>query len=118
MDMIYERNLQPMKLAALQGTRQNEAVRALAARLGMNRQQMRKILINNCDMMTLENLGPRLEAADAAARGDAIADALSLPHLVTATGLLDAARASELRSEAEGGVPLAELLKKIREALT
>lgn len=117
MDLIYERNLQPMKLAVLQGTRQDEAVRALAARLGISRQQMRKILINGCDMMTLENLGPRLDAADAAVRGDAIADALSLPHLVIATDLLAAARAAELRSEAEDGVPLAELLKKIGETL-
>ena len=86
--MIYERNLQPMKLAILKGTRQDQAVLALAARLGISRQRLRKILISRCDMMTLENLGPRLEAADEAAAGDPIADALSLPHLTAATGIL------------------------------
>lgn len=117
MDLIYERNLQPMKLAILKGTRQDRAVTALAARLGMNRQRMRKILINGCDMMILENLGPRLEAADRAATGDSVADALSLPHLTAATGLLSVAAAAELRSRADSGTPVPELLTEILEAI-
>lgn len=117
MDLIYERNLQPMKLAILKGTRQDRAVIALAARLGISRQQMRKILINGCDMMILENLGPRLEAADEAAASDHIADALSLPHLTAATGLLSAAAAAELRRRAEAGTPVSELLAEILEAI-
>ncbi|MDU9375627.1 hypothetical protein McpSp1_02040 [Methanocorpusculaceae archaeon Sp1] len=123
MDLIYERNLQPMKLAVLKGTRQDQAVVALAERLGVNRQKMRKILINNCDMMTLENLGPRLEAADAAAKaaaaaGDEISDALSLPHLTTATGILSEVAAAELRRRAESGTAIAELLAEIVEAVS
>ena len=118
MDMIYERNLQPMKLAILKGTRQDQAVLALAARLGISRQRLRKILISRCDMMTLENLGPRLEAADeAAAAGDPIADALSLPHLTAATGILPQKTAEEYRRRAETGTPVAELLAEILEAI-
>ncbi|MDE2520934.1 MAG: DUF1959 family protein, partial [Methanocorpusculum sp.] len=116
MDLIYERNLQPMKLAILKGTRQDRAVIALAARLGISRQQMRKILINGCDMMILENLGPRLEAADEAAASDRIADALSLPHLTAATGLLSAAAAAELPPRAQAGPPGSELLRGIKAA--
>lgn len=117
MDLIYERNLQPMKLAILKGTRQDQAVIALAARLGISRQRMRKILINGCDMMILENLGPRLEAADASAASDCIADALSLPHLTAATGLLSAAAAAEFRRRADSGTPVRELLAEILEAI-
>ena len=118
--MIYERNLQPMKLAILKGTRQDQAVLALAARLarlGISRQRMRKILISRCDMMTLENLGPRLEAADEAAAGDPIADALSLPHLTAATGILPQKTAEEYRRRAATGTPVAELLAEILEAI-
>lgn len=117
MDMIYERNLQPMKLAILKGTRQDQAVLALAARLGISRQRLRKILISRCDMMTLENLGPRLEAADEAAAADPIADALSLPHLTAATGILSPRTAEEYRRRAETGTPVAELLAEILEAI-
>lgn len=117
MDMIYERNLQPMKLAILKGTRQDQAVLALAARLGISRQRLRKILISRCDMMTLENLGPRLEAADEAAAADPIADALSLPHLTAATGILPQKTAEEYRRRAETGTPVAELLAEILEAI-
>lgn len=117
MDLIYERNLQPMKLAILKGTRQDRAVIALAARLGISRQRMRKILINGCDMMILENLGPRLEAADAAAAADAVADALSLPHLTAATHLLSDDDAETFRRRAETGTAVPDLLAEILEAI-
>ncbi len=119
MDLIYERNLQPMKLAILKGTRQDAAVIALAKRLGISRQQMRKILINGCDMMILENLGPRLEAADAAAtEGDAMSDALSLPHLTAATGLLSTDAAAAFRLRAETGTPIDVVRAEILEAIS
>ncbi|MDE2548461.1 MAG: hypothetical protein O0W85_07305 [Methanocorpusculum sp.] len=117
MDLIYERNLQPMKLAILKGTRQDRAVIALAARLGISRQQMRKILINGCDMMILENLGPRLEAADEAASCYLIVVALAAPHLTGETGLLCAAAGGVCRRRAEAGTPVSELLAEILEAI-
>ncbi len=118
MNLIYERDLAPMKLYTLKGTRQDAAVLALALRLGLSRQAMRKILIARCDIMTLENIGPRLDAADAAAAGDATGDALSLPHLTTALGLLSAEEAAVFRSHAENGKDIDEVKKEIREALS
>lgn len=118
MNLIYERDLRPMKLVILKGTRQDAAVLALASRLHLNRQQMRKILITRCDMMTLENLGPRLDAADAAAAGDKIADQLSLPHLTTATGMLSLDAAEAFRRKAEAGAEPREIIREIVEALT
>ncbi|MDR0439100.1 MAG: DUF1959 family protein [Methanocalculaceae archaeon] len=118
MDLIYERNLQPMKLVALKGTRQDQAVLDLATRLGISRQQMRKILIKGCDMMILENLGSRLEAADAASADDAVIDALSLPHLTAATCLLSESAADEFHRRADSGTPISELLAEILEAIT
>ena len=117
MNLIYERDLRPMKLAILKGTRQDAAVLALASRLGISRQQMRKILITRCDMMTLENLGARLDAADAAARGDKIADQLSLPHLTTATGMLTPETAASFRKKAESGAEPGEIIREIVEVL-
>jgi energy-converting hydrogenase A subunit M len=117
MDLIYERNLQPMKLTILKGTRQDQAVFALATRLGINRQRMRKILINGCDMMTLENLWSRVEAANAAATDDSIANTLSLPHLTTATNLLSLTTAAEFHHRANSGTPIPELLAEILEAI-
>ncbi|MDR3101776.1 MAG: DUF1959 domain-containing protein [Methanocalculaceae archaeon] len=117
MDLIYERNLQPLKLAVLKGTRQDLAVIALASRLGISRQRMRNILIHRCDMMFLENLGPRLEAADAAAAGDAVAEALSLPHLTTATGLLSVEAAAEFCRCAKSGVLLSDIIIDILEVI-
>ena len=109
-----------MKLAILKGTRQDAAVIALAKRLGISRQQMRKILINGCDMMILENLGPRLEAADAAAatEGGAADEALSLPHLTAATGLLSADAAAAFRLRAETGTPIDVVRAEILEAIS
>lgn len=115
MNLVYERDLRSMKLLILKGTRQDEAVLALANRLGISRQQMRKILIAGCDMMTLENIGPRLEAADAVAAGDA--DALSIPHLTTAVGLLSAEEGEAFLSRVQAGESVESVKKAIQEVL-
>ena len=115
MNLIYERDLRSMKLLILKGTRQDEAVLSLANRLGISRQQMRKILIAGCDMMTLENIGPRLEAADAAAAGTA--DALSIPHLTTALGLLTDAEGAAFLARVEAGESVESVKKAILEVL-
>lgn len=117
MDLIYERNLLPLKLTILQGTQQDRAVISLASRLGISRQQMRKILIHRCDMMTLENLSSRLEAAEASVVNDCIADALSLPHLTTATGLLSMEMANEFHLRGNSGIPMPTLIAEILEMI-
>lgn len=116
MNLVYERDLRSMKLLILKGTRQDAAVLSLAARLGLSRQQMRKILIAGCDMMTLENIGPRLEAADAAAEG--VSDALSIPHLTTALGLLTDVQAQAFLSRAEAGESVESVKKAILEVIS
>jgi energy-converting hydrogenase A subunit M len=51
--------------------------------------------------MTLENLGPRYDAAEIMALDDEIGNALSLPHLTTATGILSNESAAHYREMAE-----------------
>lgn len=138
-DMVYERDLRSMKLLTLKGTRQDEAVLALAKRLGLTRQQMRKILIAKCDMMTLENIAPRLLAADAALANSnllamglsgaklsnaelsnaelAAADYLSLPHLTTALGIFTNEEASYFLNRVNSGAKLEDVKQEILEAL-
>ncbi len=115
MNLIYERDLRSMKLLILKGTRQDAAVLSLAERLGLSRQQMRKILIAGCDMLTLENIAPRLAAASAVASG--AADALSIPHLTTALGLLTDAEGVTFLARVEAGESVESVKKAILEVL-
>jgi len=119
MKLIYERDLAPMKLTSLSGVRQNAVTLALSQRLGISRQHMRKILIEKCDLMTLENLGPRYDAAEIQAKSDEIENALSLPHLSTATGILSKERADHYRSLAgEKDADLSEIRQAILEEIS
>ncbi len=119
MKLIYERDLAPMKLTSLKGVRQNAVTIALSKRLGISRQQMRKILIDKCDLMTLENLGPRYDAAEIQAGSDEIGNALSLPHLSTATGILSKERADHYRALAmKEGADLFEIRRAILEEIS
>lgn len=119
MKLAYERDLTPMKLTSLSGVRQNAATVALANRLGISRQRMRRILIQKCDLMTLENLGPRYDAAEIQAKDDEIGNALSLPHLSTATGILTKERADHYRALAgEKDAVTADILRMILEEIS
>ncbi|MDO5844557.1 MAG: hypothetical protein Q4Q53_05385 [Methanocorpusculum sp.] len=99
MKLEYERDLSSMKLVSLKGTAQDEAVLILAKRLGISRQAMRKILIEKCDLMTIENLPKRIIAAESD-KSDELAYELSLPHLTTAAGILNSASAEKFLVEA------------------
>ncbi len=119
MKLIYERDLTPMKLTSLSGVRQNDATVALAKRLGISRQRMRKILIEKCDLMTLENLGPRFDAAEIQAMSDEIGDALSLHHLSTATGILSKERTDHYRALAgQKDAEISNILQAILEDIS
>ncbi len=119
MKLIYERDLTPMKLTSLSGVRQNAVTVELAKRLGISRQQMRKILIEKCDLMTLENLGPRYDAAEIQVLSDEIGDALSLPHLSTAAGILSKERADHYRALAmKEGADLSDIRRAILEEIS
>lgn len=74
---LYEKDLGPMKYHILAGPRQDRTVRAMAARLGVGVQALRRRLIERLDMSSLENMPARWEAALATpADGDTLADAL------------------------------------------
>lgn len=119
MKLMYERDLSPMKLTSLNGVRQNAAAIALSKRLGISRQRMRKILIAKCDIMTLENLGPRYDAAEIQAASDEIGNALSLHHLSTAAGLLSKERADHYRALAqEKEADLSDIRRAILEEIS
>ena len=119
MKLAYERDLTPMKLTSLSGVRQNDVTIALANRLGISRQRMRRILIEKCDIMTLENLGPRYDAAEIQAETDEVGNALSLPHLSTAAGILTKERAEHYRALAgQKDAVTADILKKILEEIS
>ncbi|HJJ30480.1 MAG TPA: DUF1959 family protein [Methanocorpusculum sp.] len=119
MKLVYERDLTPMKLTSLNGVHQNEVTVSLAKRLGISRQRMRKILIGRCDLMTLENLGPRYNAAEILATSDEIGNALSLPHLTSATGLLSHERAKHYRGLAvQKDAVIPDIIKMILEEIS
>ena len=61
-DYLYEKDLRVMKMNILESTRHDMAVRELAKMFGLHRQEMRKTLVNRCDMAYLENLPTRFEA--------------------------------------------------------
>ncbi len=61
-DYLYEKDLRVMKMNILESTRHDMAVRELAKMFGLRRQEMRKTLVNRCDMAYLENLPTRFEA--------------------------------------------------------
>ena len=59
---LYEKELRVMKMNILESTRHDMAVRELSKMFGLHRQEMRKTLVNRCDMAYLENLPTRFEA--------------------------------------------------------
>ena len=76
-EYLYEKDLRPMKYNILTAPRQDRTVRAMAARLGVRVQVLRRHLIERLDMSDMENMPARWEAALAIpAGGDALADAL------------------------------------------
>jgi energy-converting hydrogenase A subunit M len=58
---LYEKDLRQMKFTILTSTRHDEAVRAIAGRLGISDAKLRMVLIRRFDMSLLENLGSRWE---------------------------------------------------------
>ncbi len=58
---LYEKDLRQMKYNILTSTKHDEAVRAIAQRLGLTDAKLRMVLIRRFDMSLLENLGSRWE---------------------------------------------------------
>lgn len=64
---IYEQDLISQKYRILVSTRHDRIIRQIAADLGIGLQDLRKFIMEHCDMILLENLPARYEAALAAA---------------------------------------------------
>jgi energy-converting hydrogenase A subunit M len=60
---LYEKDLRMMKYNILTSTLHDRLVAELAERYGIRKQDLRKTLIERCDMSLLENLTPRYEVA-------------------------------------------------------
>jgi energy-converting hydrogenase A subunit M len=64
---IYEQDLISQKYRILIAIRQDRIIRQIAADLGVGLQELRRYIIEHCDMILLENLPARYEAALVAA---------------------------------------------------
>jgi len=60
---IYEQDLISQKYRILIAIRQDRIIRQIAADLGLGLQELRRYIIEHCDMILLENLPARYEAA-------------------------------------------------------
>jgi energy-converting hydrogenase A subunit M len=104
---LYEKDLRQMKLTILESRRHDAVVMELAATLGIKRQQLRKILIERSDMMFLENLPARCDAARET--GDETERLLGIPLLTQAFHLL---------SKEEGSLVREQYLQRIQNGIT
>ena len=74
---IYEQDLVSQKYRILIAVRHDRILRQIAADLGIGLQDLRKYFIEQCDMILLENLPARYEAAlHAAGETDPVARAI------------------------------------------
>lgn len=103
---LYEKDLRQIKLIILESRRHDAVVQELAATLGIKRQQLRKILIESSDMMFLENLPARCDAARET--GDETERLLGIPLLVQAFHLL---------SREEGALVREQYLQRIQNGI-
>ena len=60
---IYEQDLISQKYRILISTRHDRVIRQIATDLGIGLQDLRKYIMEHCDMILLENLPARYEAA-------------------------------------------------------
>ncbi|MCM2466602.1 DUF1959 family protein [Methanoculleus oceani] len=67
---LYEKDLRQMKFTILTSTRHDEAVRAIAGRLGISDAKLRMVLIRRFDMSLLENLESRWQMGQEHADND------------------------------------------------
>ncbi|MDO9538941.1 MAG: DUF1959 family protein [Methanocalculus sp.] len=104
---LYEKDLRQMKLLILESRRHDAVVQEIATTLGIKRQQLRKILVERCDMILLENLPARCDAARET--DDLISQSLGIPLITQAAELLTREEGARIRMgvnvQIEHGVP-------------
>ncbi len=88
---IYEQDLVAQKYRILIAIRHDRIIRKIAADLDMGVQELRKYVIERCDMILLENLPARYEAALLGAAGtDRVASAIGRDLYTTSIPLVPA----------------------------
>jgi energy-converting hydrogenase A subunit M len=75
-EMAYERDLTAMKFAILKGAYHAKVVLAMAEDLNIQPHQLRRHLIKTLDMITLESIAPRYDAAKGIINPDPVKEAL------------------------------------------
>lgn len=86
---IYEQDLVSQKYRILISTRHDRVIRKIATDLGIGLQDLRKYIMEHCDMILLENLPARYEAALlAAAHTDPVARAVGRELYTTSIPLI------------------------------
>ncbi|MDD3620786.1 MAG: DUF1959 domain-containing protein [Methanofollis sp.] len=119
---LYEKDLRPLKYNILVGPRQDRTVKAMADRLGVRRQVLRRHLIERLDMSNLENMPARWEVGCAApASDDALADALGcelfVENIAVFTPSEMEAAYEKARDLVDDGAPLETAVKEGKKAL-
>ncbi|MDT8358088.1 MAG: DUF1959 family protein [Methanomicrobiaceae archaeon] len=69
MEFLYEKDLTAMKFRILTSSRHDAVLTQLAERLGISKQEIRKAVMRRFDMILLENIPARYEAARAEEAG-------------------------------------------------
>ncbi len=127
MEFLYEKDLRGMQLNILASTRHDWTVSEVARRYGIDKQRLRRLLMERLDMILLENLPARYEAW--LVRGDpggAVERSLGEELLTRYIPLLDAASMQYIVSETKGYIAngLSEdraveaAIEKVREVLS
>jgi hypothetical protein len=90
-EWIYQQDLISQKYRILIAMRHDRIIRQIAADLGIGLQELRRYIIEHCDMILLENLPARYEASLAAAGDmDPVARAIGRKLYTTYIPLLPA----------------------------
>lgn len=125
---LYEQDLITQKYRILIASRHDRLLRLIASGLGIGVQQLRRSMIEHLDMILLENLPARYEAAVAAGRdaADPVADALGSSLFTTCIPLVEENVMEDIlrvtRDRIDRGMPVPDAIAAgkalIREVIT
>ncbi|WAC05984.1 MAG: DUF1959 family protein [Methanoregula sp.] len=109
---LHEQDLVAQKYRILIAQQHDHLVHTVASDLGISVQELRKYLIEHIDMILLENLPARYEAARAADEGDPVAQGLNRRILSTGIPLVPKHRMDEIfqltKERIETGSPVSD----------
>ena len=118
---LYEKDLRPMKYTILTSTKHDEAVRAIARRLGMTDAKLRMVLIRRFDMSLLENLESRWQMGQRHANdGDPVAEELGYELFTRFIPLVDTETMQTIYSDTTAmtqEIPFEEAIARGRERI-